>query len=185
VAFCNFLCCDVAHCVLSAGLTRCNTSCGRNLHLCVTQAVELILQNEELFFGVSKLLALLPDIEHIVTSCLVHVPKIQSLARYQHIITSMLQLKAALHVVQSIASLLSDKDSEIAPQAEEASSSMPKKSSSCSSDVHSEVPATKGPISGILRSIASVLNRQEILSLHRIIAETLTDDAMPEKNLLK
>jgi hypothetical protein len=151
----------------------------------MSQAVELILQNEELFFGVSKFLGMLPDIEHIVTSCLVHVPKIQSLARYQHIITSILQLKAALHVVQNIAALLLDKNCEIVQGSEEASASMPDKASIVSSDVHSDAPAVKGPIVGILRSIASVLNRQEILSLLTIIAETLTEDATSEKNVLK
>ena len=152
---------------------------------CSGQAVELILQNEELFFGVSKFLGMLPDIEHIVTSCLVHVPKIQSLARYQHIITSMLQLKAALHVVQNIATLLLDKNCENVQRVEETSTSMPDKASNFSSDLCSEGPAVKGPISGILRSIASVLNRQEIISLLTIIAETLTEDAVPEKNVLK
>ena len=150
-----------------------------------SQAVELILQNEELFFGVSKCLGMLPDIEHIVTSCLVHVPKIQSLARYQHIITSILQLKAALHVVQNIATLLLDKNCEMVQNVEQASSSMPDKASNLSSDFHSDGPAAKGPISGILRSIASVLNRQEIFNLLSIIAEILTEDAIPEKNVLK
>jgi hypothetical protein len=153
------------------------------LRLC--QAVELILQNEELFFGVSKCLGMLPDIEHIVTSCLVHVPKIQSLARYQHIITSILQLKAALHVVQSIASLLLDKNCESWQQSEVSSTVMPDKASNISSDAHSEIPAIQGRISGILRSVAMVLNREEIISLLRIIAETLTDDALPDKNVLK
>ncbi len=145
----------------------------------------MILQNEELFFGVSKFLGMLPDIEHIVTSCLVHVPKIQSLARYQHIITSILQLKAALHVVQNIATLLSDKNCESVQHFEEVATLMPDKASNLSSDVHSEGAAARGPISGILRSIASVLNRQEILSLLTIIAETLTEDATSEKNVLK
>jgi hypothetical protein len=144
----------------------------------------MILQNEDLFFGVSKFLGMLPDIEHIVTSCLVHVPKIQSLARYQHIITSMLQLKAALHVVQSIASLLLDKNCEIWQQSVEASL-MPDKASNLSADAHSEIPAIPGRISGILRSIAMVLNREEIISLLQIIIKTLTDDAVPDKNVLK
>ena len=127
---------------------------------------------------------MLPDIEHIVTSCLVHVPKIQSLARYQHIITSILQLKAALHVVQSIASLLLDKNCEVWHEAEEASL-MPDKASNLSSDAHSEIPVIQRRISGVLRSIAMVLNREEIISLLRIIADTLTDDAVPDKNVLK
>lgn len=149
------------------------------------QAVELILQNEKLFFGVSKFLGMLPDIEHIVTSCLVHVPKIQSLARYQNIITSILQLKAALHLVQSMASLLLDKNCETWHQSE-AGSPIPDKASNLSpDDAHSEMPVIQGRITGILRSIAMVLNREEITSLLRIIAETLTDDAVPDKNVLK
>lgn len=146
----------------------------------------MILQNEELFFGVSKFLGMLPDIEHIVTSCLVHVPKIQSLSRYQHIITSILQLKAALHVVHNIGTLLLDKNCETAQHAEEATTtSSPDKSGKLSSEKHPEVQLLKGNIHGILRSIASVLNRQEIQSLVSIIAETLTEDAIPEKNVLK
>jgi len=88
-------------------------------------------------------------------------------------------------VVQSIASLLLDKNCESWQQSEVSSTVMPDKASNISSDAHSEIPAIQGRISGILRSVAMVLNREEIISLLRIIAETLTDDALPDKNVLK